>query len=700
MVTGEGAVPYPDPVSLSIYVAAPEGRTGKSIVALGIIDALSRQVASIGVFRPLIKGDKPRDEVLESLLRLPGVQQDYASAVGVTYAEARANPDDVLGQLMTKFGELKERFEAIVVVGSDYAGTTSHNELALNARFAANFGAPMVLTIAGKGRTPEQVKAMALSTLAEVERHHARAIGIVATRLEQEKEADTLEQLSTIPNLIVSAVETDPSLSSPNFGAQVMAAEAELLSGRREQLDRESRGVMIAAMTLPNALKGLFHEATVVVPGDRFEMIPSMLMAHNSTSFPDLTGLILVGGYELPESITKLIGTIRHDLPIAVTRLTTWQVAQKLFAVEGAMTNSPRKAELALAAVSRTIDIDALIARASEIGSAVTTPLMFEYKLNEMARRHKRTIVLPEADDDRILTSAAIALKRGIAGIILLGKPEVVLARAAELDLDLTQAEIVDPEDPELIERFASEYARLRAHKGVTVEAARSRFADKSYVGTMMVHMGIAHGMVSGAVNTTANTIRPSLEFIKTKPGVKVVSSSFLMCMDDRVDVYADCAVNPNPTPEELADIAIGAAETARAFGIEPRVAMLSYSTGTSGAGSDVEAVAEATRLVKEREPGLAVDGPIQFDAAVDLTVGQKKMPGSAVAGRATVFIFPDLNTGNNTYKAVQRTAGAVAIGPVLQGLNKPVNDLSRGALVDDIVNTIAITAIQAQQQS
>lgn len=686
-------------MSLSIYVAAPEGRTGKSIVALGIIDALSRQVASIGVFRPLIKGDTPRDEVLESLLRLPGVTQDYASAVGVTYAEARANPDDVLSRLVNQYGELKERFDAIVVVGSDFAGTMSHNELALNAQFAANFGAPVVLTVAGKRhRTPEQVKAMALSALAELERNHARTIGIVATRLDQEVEEATLAELSTIPGVIVSAVETDPSLSSPTFGAQVAAVEGEMFSGRREQLQRESRGVMIAGMTLQNALKGLFQEATVVVPGDRFEMIPAILMAHNATTFPDLSGLILVGGYDLPDSITKLIGTIRHDLPIAISRLTTWQAAQQLFAVEGAMTNSPRKAELALAAVSRTIDLEGLLTRAAEVGSSVT-PLMFEYKLNEMARRNKRTIVLPEAEDDRILTSAAIALKRGIANIILLGKPEAVTARAEELGLDLSQAQVVDPEDPEMLERFAAEYARLRAHKGVTVEAARARFADKSYIGTMMVHMGVAHGMVSGAVNTTANTIRPSLEFIKTKPGVKVVSSSFLMCMNDRVDVYADCAVNPNPTPEELADIAIGAAETAIAFDIEPRIAMLSYSTGTSGAGGDVEAVAEATRLVRERAPELAVEGPIQFDAAIDLTVGQKKMPGSAVAGRATVFIFPDLNTGNNTYKAVQRTAGAVAIGPVLQGLNKPVNDLSRGALVEDIVNTIAITAIQAQQQ-
>ena len=315
------------------------------------------------------------------------------------------------------------------------------------------------------------------------------------------------------------------------------------------------------------------------------------------------------------------------------------------------------------------------------------------------ARRAVQTIVLPEASDDRILESAAIILQRGVARIILLGDENKVRMRAHELGFDISAATIVSPEDPELVEKFAAEFARLRAKKGVTLDQARARMKDLSTFATMMVHFGMADGMVSGAVNTTANTIRPSLEFIKTKPGVTVVSSSFLMCMPDEVVVYGDCAVNPDPNAEQLADIAISSAETAESFGIEPRVAMLSYSTGDSGSGADVDKVREATEIVKSRRPDLLVEGPIQFDAAVDPVVGQKKMPGSQVAGRATVLIFPDLNTGNNTYKAVQRTSGAVAIGPVLQGLNKPVNDLSRGALVDDIVNTVAITAIQAQKE-
>jgi phosphate acetyltransferase len=255
----------------------------------------------------------------------------------------------------------------------------------------------------------------------------------------------------------------------------------------------------------------------------------------------------------------------------------------------------------------------------------------------------------------------------------------------------------VSPFDADLVETFAVAYAEARAHKGMTVERAREIVTDISYFGTMMVHLGLADGMVSGAVNTTAHTIRPALEFVKTRPGVSTVSSVFLMCLADRVLVYGDCAVIPEPTTEQLADIAISSAETAQQFGIEPRVAMLSYSTGTSGSGADVEKVRAATALVAQRSPDLLLEGPIQYDAAVDSEVARTKLPDSLVAGRATVFIFPDLNTGNNTYKAVQRSAHAVAIGPVLQGLRKPVNDLSRGALISDIVNTVAITAVQAQ---
>ena len=358
---------------------------------------------------------------------------------------------------------------------------------------------------------------------------------------------------------------------------------------------------------------------------------------------------------------------------------------------------SVNKIESARRSFAEQVDQAALLKAIDVSASGVVTPLMFEYQLMERARSARRHVVLPESSDDRILQAAAILLRRGVADLTLLGEENKVRARASALGLDLDQVSIVSPHDPDLVERFAAAYAEARAHKGMTLERAREVVTDISYFGTMMVHLGLADGMVSGAVNTTAHTIRPALEFVKTRPGVSTVSSVFLMCLADRVLVYGDCAVIPEPTTEQLADIAVSSAGTARQFGIEPRVAMLSYSTGTSGSGADVEKVRAATALVAERAPDLALEGPIQYDAAIDPGVARTKLPDSAVAGRATVFIFPDLNTGNNTYKAVQRSAHAVAIGPVLQGLRKPVNDLSRGALVEDIVNTVAITAVQAQ---
>jgi phosphate acetyltransferase len=326
--------------------------------------------------------------------------------------------------------------------------------------------------------------------------------------------------------------------------------------------------------------------------------------------------------------------------------------------------------------------------------------LMFEFGLIERARSSIRHIVLPEGGDDRVLRAASTLLGRGVARLTILGEEQDVRTRAAELGLDISAAAVLSTQDPQLRERFANEYLRLRAHKGMTIEVARETVTDVSYFGTMMVHLGLADGMVSGAAHTTAHTIRPGFEIIKTRPGVSIVSSVFFMALEDRVLVYGDCAVVPDPTAEQLADIAVSSAATAEQFGVAPRLAMLSYSTGESGTGAGVDKVRSATALVRSRRPDLAVDGPIQYDAAADAAVAAAKLPNSEVAGRATVFIFPDLNTGNNTYKAVQRSAGAVAIGPVLQGLRKPINDLSRGALVQDIVNTVAITAIQAQTEA
>ncbi len=344
------------------------------------------------------------------------------------------------------------------------------------------------------------------------------------------------------------------------------------------------------------------------------------------------------------------------------------------------------------------VDIEELAEMIETAKSEIVTPIMFEYVLFNRAKQNRKHIVLPEGNDDRVLKAASILLKKNIVDITLLGNKDEINKKANEIGISLEGAMVINPISNVFLEEYAEAYFNLRKHKGISMETATKTMQDVSYFGTMMVYKGHADGMVSGAAHTTQHTIRPSFEFIKTKPGISIVSSSFFMCLKDRVLVYGDCAVNPNPTAEQLADIAISSAQTATMFGIEPRIAMLSYSTGTSGKGPEVEKVREATEIIKKRRPDLKTEGPIQYDAAVDAAVAKTKMPDSKVAGKATIFIFPDLNTGNITYKAVQRSANALAIGPVLQGLNKPVNDLSRGCLVADIVNTVVITAIQAQE--
>jgi phosphate acetyltransferase len=484
---------------------------------------------------------------------------------------------------------------------------------------------------------------------------------------------------------------------APTVGQVAAACHGTVIAGDDELLGREALQLIVAAMTLPNLMERIVDGALLITPGDRSEVLLAAMFAHASTELPSPAGVVLTGGLRPPEKILGPLGSFGGVVPVVLTEHDTFDTVSLAAAREGAITrDAPRKINKALALFETHVDGDALLDRIDVARSEAVTPLMFEYTLLDRARAAVKHIVLPEGSDERVLRAADILLRRRVVELTLLGAEAEVRGAASRLGLDLYGAHVLDPADPELVERFAGEYAARRAHKGVTVDAARDVVSDVSYFGTLMVAVGMVDGMVSGATHTTAETIRPAFELIKTRADVSIVSSVFLMCLADRVLVYGDCAVNPHPTAEQLADIAISSAETAAQFGIEPRVAMLSYSTGSSGSGAEVERVREATEIVRSREPGMSVEGPIQYDAAVDASVARTKLPESEVAGRATVFIFPDLNTGNNTYKAVQRSAGAIAIGPVLQGLNKPVNDLSRGATVHDIVNTVAITAIQA----
>lgn len=696
----------------SIVIASPEGESGKSTVALGVLDLLVRKGQRVGVFRPVSRASEAedtsgeRDHVLELLLEHDGVDIAYDDAVGVTYADLHADPEAALSRIVSRFHDLAARCDSVVILGTDYTDVAGPTELSFNARIAANLGAPVLLVVSGRERTPEGIRALADVSLAELAAHHAQAIGLVVNRADTHSALDVRTLLAEAqPDLPVWTIPEEPFLQAPTVGQLLEAVDGTLVLGDPELLGREALELQVGAMSFEHLLERLTDGAVVITPGDRIDLLVGLLATHMTPSFPSLAGIILNGGFYPQGRPAELLEAMRPKLPIITTQLGTYRAARAAAKTRGRVDKgSVRKVETARALFERNVDSAALAARLDLPRPEVVTPLMFEYQLIERARADRRHIVLPEGSDDRILRAASTVLARHIADLTILGSAESVRARAAELGLDIEAARVLSPHDPEHVEKFAAEYTRLRAHKGMTVERAREIVTDVSYFGTMMVHLGLADGMVSGAAHSTAHTIRPSFEIIKTKPGTSSVSSVFLMCLEDRVLVYGDCAVIPDPTSAELADIAISSAATARQFGVEPRIAMLSYSTGTSGTGADVDKVRTATELVRERitqaDMELDVEGPIQYDAAVDASVAASKLPGSDVAGRATVFVFPDLNTGNNTYKAVQRSAGAVAVGPVLQGLNKPVNDLSRGALVQDIVNTVAITAIQAQTTS
>jgi phosphate acetyltransferase len=696
------------PIS-AIYVASPEGDTGKSTIALGILHRLAATVAKVGVFRPITRitggqersdpGKQPedRDYILDLLLAHTTAGLSYDECVGVSYQQLHDDPDSALSDIVDRYHQVAERCDAVLIVGSDYTDVASPSELSVNARIAVNLGAPIVLAVRAADRTPDDVAHVVELCLAEIAGQHAHTAAVVANRCDPAELAAVAEALKRVaPKSYV--LPEEPLLVAPSVGELRDAVHGAVLSGDEDLLNREALGVLVAGMTAEHVLERLTEGMAVITPGDRSDVVLAVASAHAAEGFPSLSCMILNGGLPLHPSIAALVSGLGLRLPVVTTELGTYDTARAVASARGRVTaDSHRKIDTALTLMETYVDTADLLAQLAIPVPSVVTPQMFTYQLQERARSQRKRIVLPEGEDDRILKAAGRLLQRSVADLVILGEEPAVRARAAELGVDLTAATVLDPQTSELCDQFAEQYAELRKHKGVTLEQARETIHDVSYFGTMLVHNDMVDGMVSGARHTTAHTIRPAFEIIRTTSGVTTVSSIFLMCLADEVLAYGDCAIVPDPTAEQLADIAISSARTAAQFGIDPRVAMLSYSTGTSGTGADVDKVRTATELVRSREPDLLVEGPIQYDAAVEPSVAVTKMPDSKVAGRATVLIFPDLNTGNNTYKAVQRSAGAIAIGPVLQGLNKPVNDLSRGALVEDIINTVAITAIQAQ---
>ncbi|MFC8830189.1 phosphate acetyltransferase [Streptomyces sp. NPDC057137] len=685
----------------SVYVTGIERGDGRQVVELGVMELLTRQVDRVGVFRPLVHANGP-DRLFDLLRARYRLTQDPASGYGLGYAEAAGiqadgGTDELVQQLVRRFHEVARDYEVVLVLGTDFADTQLPDELSLNARLANEFGASVIPVVGGKGQPADSVQAETRNAHRAYAGLGCDVLAMVVNRVAPDDRDAIDAQLAAQLPVPCYTLPDEAALAAPTVAQITRALGGTVLLGDEAGLARDALDFVFGGAMLPNLLNALTPGCLLVTPGDRADLVVGALAAH-SAGTPPIAGILLTLDERPADSVLTLASKLAPGTPVISVVAGSFPTAGELFALEGKLNaDTPRKAETALGLFERYVDTGDLLARMSVARSGRVTPMMFEHDLLEQARAVRRRVVLPEGAEERVLRAADVLLRRDVCDLTLLGDVDTIVKKAADLGIDLAGTQLIDPAKDELRQRFAERYAELRAHRGVTVELAYDVVADVNYFGTLMVDAGLADGMVSGSVHSTAATIRPAFEIIKTKSTSSSVSSVFFMCLADKVLVYGDCAVIPDPDAGQLADIAVQAAATAARFGVEPRIAMLSYSTGTSGSGADVDKVREATKLVRAARPELRIEGPIQYDAAVEPSVAATKLPESEVAGRATVLIFPDLNTGNNTYKAVQRSAGAVAVGPVMQGLRKPVNDLSRGALVQDIVNTVAITAVQAQ---
>lgn len=702
-------------MSKNLYISATEERSGKSAIVLGVMQMLLRHVRRPAIFRPVIN-DWPegvQDHDIKLILNEFNLEVPYEDTYAYTLSEARELINNgqqamMLENILKKYKKLESEYDFVLCEGTDFQGKDPAFEFDTNAEIAANIGAPVLVVSSGRKKDEDEVVGITQSTIDALEEKGLDVVCSVVNRAQVEDPEAVAGRISCGVRceqpLLVYVIPEDESLGNPSINDVCNWLDAEVLYGHG-RLDTLVDNYVIAAMHIGNFLNYIDEGSLIITPGDRSDIILSSLASRLSSSYPDISGIVLTGDLKPSSSVHRLIeGWTGVPLPVLSVKGHTYQVTQKLSELYGRIEpGDMKKIASALGSFESHVNVRELRDRVVSSRSSKVTPKMFEYNLVDRASSNKQRIVLPEGSGERVMRASDILLRRGVADLVLLGNVDEIQAKASDLGVHLDGAEIIDPAESDAFRGYVDTYMDLRKHKGITEDIARDRMADPTYYATMMVYKGVADGMVSGSVNTTAHTIRPAFEFIKTKPGASIVSSVFLMCLKDRVLVFGDCAVNPNPTAQQLAEIALSSAETARIFGVDPRVAMLSYSTGSSGSGADVEKVIEATDIAKglvaERGLDLPLEGPLQYDAAIDPNVARTKLPDSAVAGRATVFVFPDLNAGNNTYKAVQRAADAVAIGPVLQGLNKPVNDLSRGCTVADIVNTVAITAVQAQAE-
>ena len=685
----------------SLYIASMEPHAGKLLITLGVMELLTRRIDKVAFFRPVIDRRDQTDNDIELIRSKYCPDMNYEECYGfdieaVNKLASQGRLKEFYEQLLVRFNDLQKKYDFIVCEGLNNSGFLAAFDMNINLEIAKNLGCPFVGVINAAGQDAQAVQEEINITHNIIRKSGATHFASFVNRVSKAVSAQ-LQSVKT-DNIPVFYIPDEPELDTPTLADIRQALQAHCIMGSDEAQQKVVRQFKIATMTVEHFLRYIEDGDLIITGGDRADILLASLTALSSLNYPNLAGIMLTGGFTPEKNMLRLLQGMDLKVPILSVAEDTFTTTRQVEQVKAAIASgNPHKQALALGLFDRHVDGDVIFRQADITESSIMTPIMFEHRLLEQAKSQRMHIVLPEASDERILRATEILLRRQVVDITLLGNEAAIKTHAASLGLNIEQAQIIDPLLSEHIPLYTETLYQLRKHKGVTPERAADAIADMSYFATMMVYMGHADGMVSGAIHTTEDTIRPALQIIKTAPDISLVSSVFIMCLETQVLVYGDCAVNPDPNAEQLAEICISSAETAQMFGIEPRIAMLSYSTGTSGKGKDVDKVREATQIAQKRRPDLLIEGPMQYDAAISPDVARSKLPDSQVAGNASVFIFPDLNTGNNTYKAVQRSSGAIAIGPILQGLKKPVNDLSRGCLVPDIINTVAITAIQAQ---
>ena len=691
----------------ALYIATSESYSGKSIVALGLMHALTGRIGKVAYFRPIIADLDPgiQDNHIETVLKHFNLPQTYEQSYGFKKNELvrllnEGSTNSIIDRIIEKFKYLESRYNFVLVEGSDFSDEVSFIEMDLNVLIAKNLGIPVVIVGSGKGKTLENYSSQIHLTYDTFKEREVEVIGVIANKVHETNLQEVkFAMQKELPDVIVSVIPRVDSLAKPTVKEIVHALEAEVLFGGA-MLNNKTGKFSVGAMQLRNFLNHLSEDTLVITPGDRADVILGTLQAHESANYPNISGIVLTGGLAPDQNVLRLIDGLGAVLPILLVREGTFAVTNKIGSIQSKIySDNKDKILKSIQVFEEHMDLEGFMEKFTQFNAEGITPSMFQYNLMKRTRSTKKHIVLPEGTDSRVLRAAARLSNLDLVNLTLLGDATQIQTKLSNLGLalDSSKVNLINPVDSPNYEDYVKTFYELRKHKNVNIHMAEDLLTDVSYFGTMMVYKGDADGMVSGAVHTTQHTIRPALQFVKTKPGVSVVSSVFFMCLEDRVSVFGDCAINPNPNAEQLAEIAISSADSSRAFGIEPKVAMLSYSSGSSGKGEEVDKVRKATEIVKKLRPDLKIEGPIQYDAAVDKEIGKAKLPNSDVAGEASVLIFPDLNTGNNTYKAIQRETGALAIGPMLQGLNAPINDLSRGCTTEDIFNTVMITAIQAQ---